>query len=105
MREIKNYEDLLREKLRLEEELRREKLMIAAQIDALQEKFEPIRKIFGFVDKFSLKGAGGSLLRVGTEVGVDMFVRPKLATAGWAARIFIPALIKGVGALFGRRKA
>lgn len=104
MREIRNYEDLIREKLLLEGELRREKAMMASQINIIKEKLEPLQKAFGFVEKLGFKGNGGSLIKMGTDLTVDMFVRPRLAKAGFVTKLLVPALIKGVGALFGRRK-
>jgi hypothetical protein len=99
---ITNYKELVAERTRLEMELQNQKLALKAEIDEAKTKLEPIA--YAMSSLGFLKGKDGeqsSLLKKGMSMGIDFLVRDNmLSRAGWATKIVLPAVLKGVSKLF-----
>lgn len=93
MSRISNYEELVAEKKKLEADLRRQKAFINAKVNTIREKFEPLRRVFAFFEKVK-SSPTSSLLKLGSNVGIDVLVKQKLAKAGWLARLLLPIALK-----------
>ena len=93
MSRISNYEELIAEKKKLEADLRKQKSYINEKINGVKEKLEPIKKVFSFFERVKSSPAV-SLLKFGSNVGIDVLARQKLAKAGWLARLLLPVVLK-----------
>jgi hypothetical protein len=99
MKRINNYHDLVAEKERLQQKLTLLKREMNGEIQEIKEKFKPVGTILSLFggSKEADNGTGKlSLLKMGANFGIDMLVGPKLAKAGWLARVLIPPLLRGI---------
>ncbi len=93
MNKIKNYEELIVERKRLEADLRVQKEYINAQFNNVKEKLEPVSNFLSFVTG-SKNRPIRSLLKLGSSVGIELLVRQKLAKAGWLAKLILPLVLR-----------
>lgn len=97
MSRITNYNELLLEKKRLQNELAVLNEAIGSQIDQIHDRLKPFIKVAGFVGGFGKKEDSPSLLRMGAEKGLDLLLKPKvLSGAGWIAGIALPFVVKRI---------
>lgn len=98
MTKISNYDELLAERLRLEDLLREHKATIATEVSVIKEKLHPIFSLVSFLSVFQRK-PDQSLLQFGADVGVELLLRQKLlAKSNWITRLVLPFLAKGATA-------
>lgn len=105
MRKINDLHDLVTEKQRLQQKLALLKRDINSEVEEIKDKFKPITRIISF---FTGGGSGNnghaevkgstktSLLKMGANLGVDLFVGSKLKKAGWLARLVVPPLLRKI---------
>lgn len=93
MSRINNYTELMAERKNLEANLRVQKATLHTQINTLRERFEPLAKVVSFLGGFN-KRPGNSLLKIGTNMGIALLVRNKLAKTGWLAKLILPFILK-----------
>ena len=100
MNRIKNYDELVAHRKYLETNLRAQKNYLNHRIARIKEGFEPINKIVSFfkADKstklHTLVNSGSSLLKIGSNAGIDMLLQKKLAKAGWLTRMVLPFVLR-----------
>lgn len=96
MNKISSYDELRLERKRLEGEVRTQQLYIKTSLRELQDKFKPLTKVISFVTGFGKKSdsKAGSLLKLGSSVGIDLLIGQKLRKAGWLARLLVPMALK-----------
>lgn len=93
MNRINNYAELMAERKNLEATLQIQKATLNSQLNALKERFEPLAKVVSFLGGLNKK-PGSSLLKVGTNMGIALLVRNKLAKTGWLAKLILPFILK-----------
>jgi len=93
MNKISTYDELVTERRRLEAELLSQKAYIKAHVNTIREKLEPIGKVINFVGGFKNK-PGSTLLKMGTNVGIDLIARQKLKKIGWFGKLLLPLAMK-----------
>lgn len=93
MSRINNYAELMAERKNLEATLRVQKATLKTQLNTLKERFEPLAKVISFLGGFNQK-PGTSLLKIGTNMGIALLVRNKLAKTGWLAKLILPFILK-----------
>lgn len=93
MSRISNYEELIAEKKKLEADLQAQKAFMASRVNLIKEKFEPFRKVYSFFERVK-ESPASSLLKIGSNVGIDILARRKFAKAGWMARLLVPLALK-----------
>jgi hypothetical protein len=96
MSKISNYEELVTERRRLENELLLKKSVLNAEIDNLKRKIDPILNIMSFFTNLNAKSNRPSLLKIGTSVGIDVMRQTVLSKAGWLTKLLLPMVLKGV---------
>jgi hypothetical protein len=98
MTKINNYEELVAERIRLQNELQKQKSFFKAEINEVKTKLEPIGDVISFLGIFRGKNTASrpSLLKTGVSMGIDLLVRDKLSKANWVIRALIPAVLKGI---------
>lgn len=109
MTKISNYTELVAERIRLEEELKKHKLFFKGEINEVKEKLEPIRNVMSFLGILKSKNVSAgpsSILKTGLSMGIDLLVRDNLLSkAGWITRAVLPVIIKGISKQFINKKA
>ncbi len=100
MNRIKNYEELVAHRRYLENTLHAQKTYLNQRVARIKEGFEPINKVVSFfkADKNTkvntLINSGSSLLKIGSNAGIDMLLQKKLAKAGWLTRLVLPFVLR-----------
>ena len=95
MSKIRTYNDLLQEEHRLTEQLKVQENIIRQDLAGFRENIEPLKKVFGTVQKVFTRDNRVPIFNVGLELGIDMLLRRFiLARAGWLAKTIIPYLVK-----------
>ena len=100
MNKIKNYDDLVAHRRHLESNLRSQKNYLNNKIDQIKDKFEPINKVVSFFksDKKTkvntLINNGSSLLKIGSNAGIDMLLQKRLSKAGWITKLVLPFVLR-----------
>ena len=101
MNNIENYNDLVRERARLEAALIVQRGIIKNDIIELREEYEPVYKAVVFVKRLISSDLRNPLVNVGIKVASDVILkRFILARSGWLSRLVIPAVIKNYSANF-----
>ncbi len=100
MNRIKNYEQLVAHRKHLESNLEAQKAYINNRVAKIKEGLEPINKVLSFFksDKnakvHALINGGSSLLKIGSNAGINMLLQKKLAKAGWLTRLVLPFVLR-----------
>lgn len=94
MNKITNYDDLLTEKLRLENKILGEKQNIRDSITALKEKIAPFLALLPILSFFK-KDKSGGLLKTTVSLGIDWLVGHKLLSkSSWFTKLLVPRVLK-----------
>jgi hypothetical protein len=94
MNKISNYNDLLAEKLRLEDKILDEKQNILEGIIELKEKLAPFLFLLPILSFFKKTKSGG-LLKSAVSLGMGWLVGRKiLSKSSWLVRFLGPGLLK-----------
>jgi hypothetical protein len=97
MSRINNYDELVLERRKLEAQLADHKSIISGEVHALRQKLEPLSNIVSFFTPSKNPAPDNKLWEVGTNLGIELFVRRKLlARAGWLTKIAVPFILKRV---------
>jgi hypothetical protein len=98
MNKIKNYDELVLERKRLESDLIHYKSIINSEIDAIKHKMEPITDVVSFLAPSQKPTPpGNKLLQAGTNLGIELLVRQRLLSkAGWFTKLVVPYILKKV---------
>lgn len=102
MSRISNYEELVLEKQRLQQQLTIQKMELNSEIRALKEQWEPLTRIMGKVGGLFKKDddASPSLLKT----GVDLITKQSpLGKASWIAKLLVP-VVAGTVSSFVKKK-
>ena len=94
---IRTYEDLLREKSRLEALLQVQKDTIRQDVVEIKEGLKPIRTAIGVIGTFATRDNSNPLLTSATEGLVNLVVKKLLlARSGWITKLVVPFLVKNI---------
>ena len=92
---IDSYEDLLKEKERLELLLQARKMIIHQDVQELKAQLQPVRDVLHFVKKITTRDKTSLLLTIGSDIVINSVVRRFiLSRAGWFMRTIIPYFLK-----------
>jgi hypothetical protein len=103
MKKISNLHELSAEKQRLQQRLALLKRELNSDITEIKDRFKPITRIVSlFTGGGDTSGSNGdgepkpSLLKMGTNFGIDLLVGSKLRKAGMLTRLIAPPLMRGI---------
>ena len=98
---IKTYEDLLRERRRLEVLLNTQKELIRQDITELKLHLQPAVKVFSLAGKIFTREKNNVLLAGGINHLIDMvFKKIVLSRSSWLTRLVVPFFIKNYSSHF-----
>ena len=96
MQKINNFEDLIRERRRLEGDLLIQKATLREALNELKARLEPLAEFASMVVGNNKETGATSMLKTGVSIGIDLLLRDNLlARAGWVARAVLPIVVKG----------
>jgi hypothetical protein len=94
-RPIHSYQDLLKEKERLELLVQTQKVIIHQDVQELKAQLQPIRDVLHFIKKITTRDKSSLLLNIGSDIVINGVVqRFILSRAGWFMRTIIPYFLK-----------
>ena len=96
MNKFNTFEEVVLERKRLQTDLVRQKSYIRTQIIDIRDRLGPITKVLAFFGRSGQNGQSraGHLLKMGSDLGIDLLVGSKLRKAGWLARLVLPVVMK-----------
>ncbi len=105
MNRIKNYEELIAERRRVELQIVSQRLILKEGLQEVKEKFEPFLYLLPVLNIFKKTERSHSLMNAAAAVGIDVLVGQKLLSkAGWLARLLVPMVLKGVASFAMKNK-
>ena len=96
MNKINNYDELLAERRRLEQQIVQQKMVLKQEFTGLKGKLEPFLNLLPVLNVFRQKEASRPLLNIISSLGIDLVSQKLLSKAGWVAKFILPLIAKGV---------
>jgi hypothetical protein len=96
MNKFNTFDEVVTERRRLQADVIRQKSYVRSQMIEIRQRLAPIRNVLSFFTRFGQNGMGtaGNLLKLGSNIGIDLLVGQKLKKAGWLARMVLPLVMK-----------
>jgi len=92
---ISSYEDLCREKERLTELLKAQKVQIQRDLENLKDEFKPVVNLSDQVGKLLSREDGKDpLVTAGTNITIDIIVAKLFSKSNFLLKLVLPALLK-----------
>jgi len=99
MNKINSYEDLLKEKERLQLQLEVHRSAIEMHVDDIKQKLNPLKNVVRFISNFTAPPATNTLVGTGLGLSLELLIRKLLfAKTGWVTRLVGPILLKNFSA-------
>jgi hypothetical protein len=99
MNKVTSYEELIREKERLELQLEVHKTAIRGHVADIKKKLDPVRKVFHFFSNFTAPPATNTLVGTGLGLSLELLIRKLFfARTGWITKMLGPVLLKNFSA-------
>ena len=99
MNKITTYEELLRERERLELQLQVHEAAVKIHVDDIKKKLSPLRNLAHFFSNFTAPMASDTLIGTGLGLTLELLIRNVLfARTGWITKMVAPILIKNFSA-------
>ncbi len=97
MSRINNYQELVAERIRLQEQLQRQKAVLKTEMNKIKTRLEPFTDFVSFLGIFKQKEEGSSsLLKTGMSVGIDLLGSKLMTGTNWITRFVVPFIVKGI---------
>ncbi len=97
MNKISNYNELVAERMRIQQELALQKAQINEEISEIKDKLKPISGILSFFNTTKKQSLKSTAMQVGANIGIDVLLRNTLlGRAGWLARLVLPFVAKKI---------
>lgn len=97
MTRISNYEELVAERIRIQQELSLQKAQINEEIREIKDKLKPVTGLLSFFSSSKKQSFKSTAMQVGANIGIDVLLRNTLlGKAGWLARLVLPFVAKKV---------
>ncbi|MEJ1240749.1 hypothetical protein WBG78_21570 [Chryseolinea sp. T2] len=96
MNKFSTFDEVVAERKRLQEDLNRQKGYLRSEFVEIREKIQPVAKVLSFFARSGNNGqsTAGTLLKAGSNLGIDLLIGQKLRKAGWIARLVLPLVMK-----------
>jgi len=99
MNKITTYEELIRERERLELQLQVHKSAVKGHIEDIKRKLNPVRNVIHFFSNFTAPVAANSLVGTGVGLSAELLIRKLFfSKTGWIAKMVMPILLKNFSA-------
>lgn len=102
---ITTYEELAREKQRLQQKLLLQKADLSHHYEVLKEKLSPLEKVAGVVKNITTPSTRNPLVNTGLNLGIDLLLRNfYLAKVGWLPKLVVPFVLKNLSSNLVNKK-
>ncbi len=97
MTRISNYNELVAERIRIQQELAVQKAQISEEIREIKDKLKPVTGILSFFNTSKKQSFKSTAMQVGANIGIDVLLRNTLlGRAGWLTRLILPFVAKKI---------
>jgi hypothetical protein len=98
-KKLQSYDELLEERIRLEELLRTQKALVISNYTVLADTLKPIgnatSNVVGVLSKVGVKEKNSPLVNLGLDFVTEVLLkRMLLAKSGWFVRVVIPFIVR-----------
>jgi len=96
MNKFSTFEEVVSERKRLEADLQQQKDFIRSELIEIRDRFKPITKVLSFFAHLGHpdRSMASNLLRIGSNIGIDLLVGQKLKKVSWLAKLVLPLVMK-----------
>jgi hypothetical protein len=96
MNKFNTFDEVVLERKRLEADLLDQKEFIRTELLEIRNRLNPVVKVLSFFSRIghSNNSTAGTLLKIGSNVGLDLLIGHKLKKAGWLAKLALPLVMK-----------
>jgi hypothetical protein len=99
MNRITTYDELLREKQRLQLQLEVHKSAVKMHVDEIKKKLNPVKNVIRFFSNFTSAPAANTLVGTGLGLSLELLIRKIFfSKTGWLTRMVGPILLKNFSA-------
>jgi hypothetical protein len=99
MNRINSYEELVREKERLQLQLEVHKAAVRNHVAEIKQKLNPVKNVIRFFSNFTAPAATNTLVGSGLGLSLELLVRRLFfAKTGWLIKMVGPILVKNFSA-------
>jgi len=99
MNRITTYDELLREKQRLQLQLEVHKSAVKTHVDEIKKKLNPVKNVIRFFSNFTSAPAANTLVGTGLGLSLELLIRKIFfSKTGWLTRMVGPILLKNFSA-------
>ena len=97
MNKISNYNELVSERIRIQQELALQKAQINEEIREIKDKLKPVTGILSFFNTPKKQSLKSTAMQVGANIGIDVLLRNTvLGKASWLTRFILPFVAKKI---------
>lgn len=97
MSKINNYEDLVTERIRIQQALALQKAEINAEIREIRDRFKPLTGLMSYFKGDKNPSIKSTTMQVAANLGIDVLLRNTiLGKAGWLTRLVVPFIAKKI---------
>jgi hypothetical protein len=98
---INSYEDLVREKARLEELLKIQRTQIQRDFRDLKDEFKPVINVSSTIGKMISREDGKDpVVTAGTNITIDIIAMKLLRNSNFFLKVIVPAILKNISSHF-----
>ena len=94
MNSIRNYEELLEERWRVEARIAARKIAIGEELLDVRKKFEPFLYLLPVLTTLKDMRTNNMFVKVLTSLGIDLVGQKLLSKTNWLTRLIIPLILK-----------
>lgn len=96
MNKFNTFDELVLERKRLQGDILQQKAFIRSELIQIRDRLKPIARVLSFFARLGHHNGStaGNLLRIGSNIGIDLLVGQKLKKAGWLAKLVLPLVMK-----------
>lgn len=96
MNKYNTFDEVVLERKRLQADLLQQKDFIRSELIQIRDRLKPIAKVLSFFARFGNpdRSTAGNLLRMGSNIGIDLLIGQKMKKAGWLAKLALPLVMK-----------
>lgn len=96
MSSIKNYEELMEERWRVESRIATRKMIIADELLDVKKKLEPFLSLLPALTVLKNIRSSNTLVKGLTSLGIDLVGQKLLSKSNWLTRLLVPLVLKRV---------
>src|SRR5688572_8598778 len=96
MSSIRNYDELMEERWRIETRIASRKMIIADELQEVRKKLEPFLYLLPVLGILKDMRTNNGFVKILTSLGIDLVGQKLLSKTSWLIRLIVPLVLKKV---------